>query len=179
MRSLVFAALLLIPGLAAAGPRALLDHALRTTRDASATFKQTRTDALGETVTDGTLAYRKPRKLRLEWRGKAGATAFVNRDTLWFYQPGQKSVLKSRASAGGAPPALFLEESVDVLDKAYRVKEEGATGLVLENRGVAITREELVQKTAFLAAKKKIPPQQYQEFLDAVREAAENRQFYR
>jgi outer membrane lipoprotein-sorting protein len=128
------ALLLLVPALAAAGPRALLDHALRTTRDAGATFRQTRTDALGETVTEGTLAYRKPRRLRLEWRGKAGATAFVNRDTVWFYQPGQKQVLKSRASAGGAPPALFLEESVDVLDRAYRVKEEGATGLVLEPR---------------------------------------------
>jgi len=125
---------LLLPTLAVAGPRALLDHALRTTRDASATFKQTRTDALGETVTQGTLSYRKPRRLRLEWRGKPAATAYVNRDTVWFYQPGQKQVLKSRASAGGAPPALFLEESVDVLDRAYRVKEVGATGLVLEPR---------------------------------------------
>ena len=135
MRALTCAALLLlVPALASAGPRALLDRALRTTRDASATFRQTRTDALGETVTDGSLAYRKPRRLRLDWRGKAPATAFVNRDTLWFYQPGQKSVLKSRASAGGAPPALFLEESVEVLDRAYRVKEEGATGLVLAPR---------------------------------------------
>ena len=127
-------AMLLLPTLAFAGPRALLDHALRTTKDASATFRQTRTDALGESVTNGTLAYRKPRRLRLEWHGKAGATAFVNRDTVWFYQPGQKQVLKSRASAGGAPPALFLEESVAVLDRAYHVKEEGATGLVLEPR---------------------------------------------
>jgi outer membrane lipoprotein-sorting protein len=131
------ALLLLLPSLAFAGPRALLDHALRSTKDASATFRQTRTDALGETVTDGTLAYRKPRRLRLEWRGKAGATAFVNRDTVWFYQPGQKQVLKSRASAGGAPPALFLEESVDVLDRAYRVKEEGTSGLVLEPRAAS------------------------------------------
>jgi outer membrane lipoprotein-sorting protein len=127
-------ALLLVPALAVAGPRALLDHALRSTHDASATFRQTRTDALGEAVTQGTLAYRKPRRLRLEWRGKEAATAFVNRDTVWFYQPGQKQVLKSRASAGGAPPALFLEESVAVLDRAYHVKEEGALGLVLEPR---------------------------------------------
>ena len=136
MRTLV-ALFLLLPTLAVAGPRALLDHALRTTKDASATFRQTRTDALGETVTKGTLSYRKPRRLRLEWRGKPAATAYVNRDTVWFYQPSQKQVLKSRASAGGAPPALFLEESVDVLDRAYRVREEGATGLVLEPRAAA------------------------------------------
>jgi outer membrane lipoprotein-sorting protein len=126
--------LLLVPTIAHAGPRALLDRALRSTRDARATFRQVRTDALGETVMNGILEYRKPRRLRLEWRGKGAATAFVNRDTVWFWQPGQKSVLKSRASAGGAPPALFLEESVAVLDRAYRVREEGRTGLVLEPR---------------------------------------------
>ena len=134
MRAALACALLLVAAPACAGPRALLDHALRNSKDAAATFRQTRTDALGTTVTDGTFAYRKPRRLRLEWRGKTPATAFVNRDTVWFYQPGQKSVLKSRASAGGAPPALFLEESVDVLERAYRVREEGATGLVLEPR---------------------------------------------
>jgi chaperone LolA len=122
------------PALAAAGPRALFDHALRSTRDARTTFRQSRTDALGTTTQSGRLEYRKPRQVRLEWTGKAAATAIVNRDTVWFYQPSQKSVLKSSAAAGGAPPALFLEESVAVLERAYTVKEQGSLGLVLTPR---------------------------------------------
>ena len=118
----------------ATGARALLDRALRTTRTASATFRQTRVDALGTTVMDGRLEYRKPRLLRLEWTGKVPATAIVSGDTVWFYQPSQKSVLKSSASAGGAPPALFLEESVAVLEQSYKLREAGRTTLVLEPR---------------------------------------------
>lgn len=116
------------------GARALLDRALRGTRDATASFRQTRTDALGTTLSSGRFEYRRPRLLRLEWTGGVPATAIVNGDALWFYQPRQKSVLKSSAAAGGAPPALFLEESVAVLDKAYRVREEGRATLVLEPR---------------------------------------------
>jgi len=48
---------------------------------------------------------------------------------------------------------------------------ELATGQVLENRGIAITKEELAQKTALLARGKKITPQQYEEYLGAVRES--------
>lgn len=127
-------ALALVPGLAHAGARALLDHALRSTRDASATFHQTRTDALGTTRTSGRLEYRKPRLLRLEWTGSVPAIAVVNGDAVWFYQPRQKSIVKSSAASGGAPPALFLEESVAVLERTYRVKEQGPTTLVLEPR---------------------------------------------
>jgi outer membrane lipoprotein-sorting protein len=114
-----------------AGPRALLDHALKSTKDARASFTQVRMDALGATTTKGALEYKKPRRMRFDWRGKAPATAWVSADTVWFYQPGPKQVLVSRASAGGAPPALFLEESVAVLEKTYRVAEEGRNGLVL------------------------------------------------
>jgi outer membrane lipoprotein-sorting protein len=112
----------------------LLDRALRNTRDASVTFHQTRTDALGTTRSRGRLEYRKPRHLRLEWSGAVPATAIVNDDTVWFYQPAQKSVLKGSAAAGGAPPALFLEESVAALERSYRVRPDGPTGLVLEPR---------------------------------------------
>jgi chaperone LolA len=123
------------PALASAsGPRARFDRALQSTRDAHATFRQTRTDALGSTTLKGRLEYRRPRQVRLEWSGKAAATAIVNRDTVWFYQPSQKSVLKSSAAAGGAPPAVFLEESVAVLERAYAVREEGSLGLVLTPR---------------------------------------------
>jgi outer membrane lipoprotein-sorting protein len=50
---------------------------------------------------------------------------------VWFYQPSQKSVLKNSAVAGGAPPAVFLEESVAVLERAWTVREDGALGLAL------------------------------------------------
>ncbi len=116
------------------GARALLDQALRRTQDARTTFRQTRTDALGARVTRGRLEYRRPRHVRLEWLAPAAATAIVRGDTVWFYQPSQKSVLKSSAAAGGAPPALFLDESVSVLERTYHVHEQGRTGLVLTPR---------------------------------------------
>lgn len=119
---------------AAGDPRAQLDRALRTTRDAGTTFRQVRTDALGTTETSGRLEYRKPRQVRLEWLGVAAATAIVRGDTVWFYQPSQKSILKSSAAAGGAPPALFLDESVAVLERTYRVEARGAETLVLTPR---------------------------------------------
>jgi chaperone LolA len=119
---------------AGAGPRGLFDRALQSARDVHATFRQTRTDALGTSQLKGRLEYRRPRQVRLEWSGKAAAIAIVNRDTVWFYQPSQKSVLKSSAAAGGAPPAVFLEESVAVLERAYTVQESGALGLVLTPR---------------------------------------------
>jgi len=123
--------LLLFPVAASAGPKALLDHALKSTKDARSSFTQVRIDALGATTIQGALEYRKPRRMRFDWRGKVPATAWVNRDTVWYFQPGQKQVITSRASAGGAPPALFLEESVAVLEKTYKVTEEGTNGLVL------------------------------------------------
>jgi len=116
------------------GARARLDRALKSTRDAHATFRQTRSDALGTSQIKGRLEYRRPRQVRLEWTGKAAATAIVNGDTVWFYQPSQKSVLKSSAAAGGAPPAVFLEESVAALERTYTVREEGSLGLVLTPR---------------------------------------------
>jgi outer membrane lipoprotein-sorting protein len=131
VKALLVVVALGIAGAAHAGPRALLDHALKSTKDARASFTQVRMDALGATTTKGALEYRKPRRMRFDWRGKFPATAWVSRDTVWFYQPGQKQVLTSRASEGGAPPALFLEESVAVLEKTYKVAEEGRNGLVL------------------------------------------------
>jgi outer membrane lipoprotein-sorting protein len=129
------------------GARALLDHALKTTRDASAAFTQQRVTAVGTVNARGRFEYRKPRHMRLEWTGKPAATAYVNGDTVWYYQPDTKSVLKSSARAGGAPPALFLEESVAVLERTYLVKETGAAALTLapkEGSRVPWTRVELV-----------------------------------
>jgi outer membrane protein TolC len=56
---------------------------------------------------------------------------------------------------------------------------ELATGQVLDNRGVSITKAELIEKTALIAKRKRISPQQYEAYLEGVREHFENRQFYR
>lgn len=46
---------------------------------------------------------------------------------------------------------------------------ELATGLVLDNRAISITKEELAQKTTLLAKENKISRQQYEDMLKAVR----------
>jgi outer membrane protein TolC len=58
-----------------------------------------------------------------------------------------------------------------ILYRQALLEYELATGQVLENRGITITREELARKTALLAKGKKITPAQYQEYLNAVRES--------
>jgi outer membrane protein len=50
---------------------------------------------------------------------------------------------------------------------------ELATGQVLENRAVSISKEELTRKTVELAKKNKIPPAAFEEYLDAVNESIE------
>ena len=52
---------------------------------------------------------------------------------------------------------------------------ELATGQVLDNRGIVITKEELKQRTAGLAKKQKITPQQYEEYLGDVRESLQRK----
>lgn len=58
-----------------------------------------------------------------------------------------------------------------ILYRQALLEYELATGQVLENRGISITKEELAQKTALLAKGKKITPGQDQEYLNAVRES--------
>jgi outer membrane protein TolC len=58
-----------------------------------------------------------------------------------------------------------------ILYRQALLEYELATGQVLDNRGISLTKEDLAKKTAQLAKGKKISPQQYQEYLGAVRDA--------
>ena len=58
-----------------------------------------------------------------------------------------------------------------ILYRQALLEYELATGQVLENRSIFITREELAKKTALLAKGRKITPEQLQEYLGAVRDS--------
>ncbi|MGH7725113.1 MAG: LolA family protein [Candidatus Eiseniibacteriota bacterium] len=122
------------PAEAGAGARATLDRALKGLKDARATFKQVRVDELGTTENRGSLEYRTPRQVRLEYTGRVPMTILVQADTAWVYQPAQKQVMRTRASRAGVPPLPFLDESVATLERSCIVRETGPRDLVLEPR---------------------------------------------
>lgn len=132
---------------AGAGPaRERLAAGLRGLRDVRATFRQTRdAGALGRTVARGTLEFKAPALVRLEYAGAAPMTILLHGDTAWVYQPDQKQVLRSSAGASGVPPLPFLTTSVARLDERYRVEERGPNELTLMPRaGDALAWTKLV-----------------------------------
>ncbi len=149
----VVLASLLAPSAVAAGPaRDRLDRALKGLHDARASFTQTRSSSLlGATLkpTTGTLAYRTPRLLRIEFAGAVPTNVLVRGDTAWIEQPRAGQVIRTSARASGAPPLPFLEESVAIIERSYVVKETGASSLVLEPRasGGAVRAIDLVLET--------------------------------
>ncbi len=114
--------------------RGLFDRALRTTRDARASFTQTQHGPLGDVVTRGTFEYLRPRRVVMRWTGKAAATAWVVADTVWFDQPGQGAVVRGNARAMGAPAGLFVDRSLADLERGCRVTARGPAALVLTPR---------------------------------------------
>jgi outer membrane protein len=62
-----------------------------------------------------------------------------------------------------------------ILYRQALLEYELATGQVLDNRGISISREELAKKTAQLAKGKKISPERYQEYLNAVRDSLQGK----
>ncbi|HWB04607.1 MAG TPA: TolC family protein [Verrucomicrobiales bacterium] len=58
-----------------------------------------------------------------------------------------------------------------ILFRQAMLEYELATGQVLENRGISITKDDIAKKTALLAKGKKISPEQYEEYLGAVRDS--------
>ena len=126
------------PAAAHAGAaRDRLDRALKGLRDARAPFTQTRSSSiLGAPLkpATGTLEYRVPRLLRIEFGGAVPTNVLVRGDTAWIEQPKAGQVIRTSARASGAPPLPFLEESVAVIERAYVVRETGASTLVLEPR---------------------------------------------
>ena len=118
------------------GARARLERALRTTRDVRATIRQERTSpGLGSAPpASGLFEYRKPRQARLEYRSKPPSVLYLNGDTVWVYDPIQKSVLKLAAGPAGAQPLVLFEDSMAALEAAYRIEETGALSVKLEPR---------------------------------------------
>ncbi len=139
---------------ASAGPaREKLDRALKGLKDARSSFTQVRNSpAFGASLTPakGTLSFRAPRLLKLEFAGASPTTVLVRGDTAWIEQPKAGQVIRTSALTSGAPPLPFLEESVAVIEKAYVVKETGPSGLVDEPRAAAgpIRTVELVLESA-------------------------------
>ncbi len=146
-------AVLLAAGPVEAGPaRERLDRALKGLRDARSSFSQTRNSAtLGASLkaTPGTLEYRTPRLLRLEFHGAMNTNVLVRGDTAWIEQPTAGQVIRTSARASGAPPLPFLEESVAVIERTYVVTETGAATLRLEprNQGATVRAIELTLDT--------------------------------
>lgn len=154
-RALAFVAALLAATVAGAPEgeageaRARLDRALRSLKDARATFTQSRTSSiLGAPITPsrGTLEFKAPRLLRMAFGGAAATTILVRGDTAWIEQPKAGQVIRTSSRAAGAPPLPFLEESVAVLEQGYVLKETGRRSLTLTPRspGGAVHRVDLV-----------------------------------
>ena len=121
--------------------RSRLDRALRSLKDARASFTQTRTSSiLGASMTParGTLEFRAPRLLRMAFTGAVPTTILVRGDTAWIDQPKGGQVIRTSARASGAPPLPFLDESVAVLEKTYTLEETGRRSLTLVPRSANV-----------------------------------------
>ena len=121
--------------------RARLDKALRSLDDAKVSFTQTRTSSvMGSSMTPakGTLEFKAPRLLRLDFGGAVPTTILVRGDTAWLAQPKAGQVIRTSARASGAPPLPFLEESVAVLEQGYVLKETGPNAITLTPRATAV-----------------------------------------
>jgi outer membrane lipoprotein-sorting protein len=117
-----------------ADARALFDRALRTTRDARASFTQSVSGPLGAVDSRGTFEYLRPRRVCMRWTGKAAATAYVVQDTFWFDQPGQGAIVRGNARSIGAPAGLFVDRSLADLERACAVRARGPLALELTPR---------------------------------------------
>ena len=115
----------------AAAARSRFDRALRSTKNLTADYRQFRSSkALGQgPVTAGTLQYESPGRWRFTSTGKTRSTVYVNEDTVWFYQPDRKSVVKSRSVDAGGPSTALFGPSVAALERHWKISEIGAAGL--------------------------------------------------
>jgi outer membrane lipoprotein-sorting protein len=129
--AIVAFAALVAPQPAGAGARERWAAAFKNAKDARASFHQTRdAGALGKTVNTGTLEFRAPANVRVDYAGSVPMTILLRGDTAWVYQPTQKQVLKSSARASGVPPLPFLTGEPGRLDERYRVEEKGKDTIV-------------------------------------------------
>jgi len=131
-------AVLLLPGLAAAAPD--VDTVVRqvqerydATRDLTADVTQEVTVAsLGKTITaHGTIAFKKPGKLRLELTEGDVQTIVADGTLLWLYQPKEQQVLKAPFTAAfrSSTPISFLTGVGRIADDFTAALDgEGAEG---------------------------------------------------
>ncbi len=104
-------------GLSAAEPgAAVLAQRVQARYDATEDFTANVTQemtvaSLGKTIrSEGTLAFKKPGKMRWEFPGDAAQTIVADGTTLWLYQPAEKQVLKApfQAAFRSSTPISFL-----------------------------------------------------------------------
>lgn len=137
--------LVLLPGVGAgAGPNA--DSVVRKvqqrydeTRDFTADVTQETTVAsLGKTVTaQGTMAFKKPGRMRLELGGDAAQIMVADGTTLWLYQPEERQVLKTPFDAAfrATTPVSFLTgvgRIADDFTASLPATDTGGDALVLD-----------------------------------------------
>jgi outer membrane lipoprotein-sorting protein len=115
-----------------AGPaRERWTAAFKEAKDARASFRQTRdAGALGKTTAAGTLEFKAPSRVRVEYTGALPLSILLHGDTAWVYQPQQKQVLRSRASASAVPPLPFLTSAPGRLEERYTITEKGSDTIV-------------------------------------------------
>ena len=107
------------------------------TEDFTANVIQEMTVAsLGKTIrSEGTVAFKKPGKMRWEFPGDAAQTIVADGTTLWLYQPAEKQVLKApfQAAFSSSTPISFLA-GVGRISEDFDVSVAGdATGPVADD----------------------------------------------
>jgi outer membrane lipoprotein-sorting protein len=109
---------------AAAGLLETFDKSLRTTKDVTAVFTQTRHSPLLEEPieADGKLWIRFPGDVRFEYETPDPMTLLKHADTTWLYVPALEQVIEiSYGSAKGFPSRYTIyEESGEVVDIRLR-----------------------------------------------------------
>jgi outer membrane lipoprotein-sorting protein len=119
------------PAAAASGPRERWSAAFRSLKDARASFRQTRdAGALGRMISQGTMEFRAPSLVRIDYTGSAPMTILLRGDTAWVHQPRQKQVLRSSARASGVPPLPFLTAEPGRLDERFDIVARGDDTIV-------------------------------------------------
>lgn len=134
----VFATLLIVPTIALAlDVREVVrkvQERYDSTKDFTAALSQeTMVASLGKTVAArGTIAFKKPGKLRVEITEGDAQTVVADGDTLWLYQPAENQVLKApfKAAFRSSTPISFLSGVGRIADD-FEAKLDGEEGETL------------------------------------------------
>lgn len=121
---LILIAALAAPTVAGAGLLETFDKSLKTTKDVTAQFTQTRHSPLLDEPIEahGTVWIRYPGDVRFEYETPDPMTLLKHADTTWLYVPQLEQVQMSSASAAGVPMGWVLGSSVEQLQKEATVE---------------------------------------------------------